>query len=455
MYRVVDKILRHASPATMAWLSKRASPDAARKMALHHFRQIVRWAGARSKFYARAFAARGIDPARVRTPADLGDFYTTPDDIAACAEDFICAPPNIVFESSGTSGKNKQVYYSQFELGQIGISEAAGLMMMGLTPEDRVANAFDFSIWIPGMVTHYGLMAAGVFTQAFGKVDPVEVYRRLRQYRFTVVLGEPTWLIRLTELAEQNSRYPLKMLLGGAEEMPAEAVRWMEDVWKPAKVKMSYGSVELGGAMAFQPCGRADAYHLDNVNFLTETIDRDKDGYGEIVFTTLQRQVMPLIRYRTRDVARLIDGPCPCGLTLPLMSKLRGRRDELVVASGGNLYPLMFQNILERLPSLTHDWQVVFRLEGIREIMEIHVETPNGDGPALDAQVREQITAQYPDLMKNLMLGIFQMRVIPHPPKTLRTGRKLKRMVDRRHGIPEPAADDEPDEAEPETAHDA
>ena len=90
--------------------------------------------------------------------------------------------PTIVFESSGTSGRNKQVYFNKRELDAMGHVMAAGLRLMGLSPEDRVANAFDFSIWIPGMLAHYGLMGAGNFCLAFGKVDPVEVWRRMKQY---------------------------------------------------------------------------------------------------------------------------------------------------------------------------------------------------------------------------------------------------------------------------------
>ncbi len=142
---------------------------------------------------------------------------------------------------------------------------------------------------------------------------------------------------------------------------------------------------------------------------------------------------MPLIRYRTRDSVRLFADPCRCGLPAPRMSKIRGRLDELVVASGGNLYPKMFEDILRRVPGLTLEWQVVFRLEGIREVVEIHVETERTDTAAIEAEVHRSAAEQYPDLMRNLALGIFDLRVMPQRPGTVRTARKLKRLVDRRH----------------------
>jgi len=190
----------------------------------------------------------------------------------------------------------------------------------------------------------------------------------------------------------------------------------------------------MASAIAFQPCDNHDGYHLDTVDFLPEIIETDADGYGELVYTTLSRRTMPLIRYRSRDVAKIESQPCACGLPAPRMSKLRGRRDELVVASGGNLYPLMFENILKPVRGLTHDWQVVFKLEGVREILEINVESTRPDFEELEADIHRSATEQYPDLMKNLAIGIFDMRVVVNPPGTVRTARKLKRMVDRRHG---------------------
>jgi phenylacetate-coenzyme A ligase PaaK-like adenylate-forming protein len=119
---------------------------------------------------------------------------------------------------------------------------------------------------------------------------------------------------------------------------------------------------------------------------------------------------------------------------------LRGRRDELVVASGGNLYPKLFENIISAVPGLTHDWQVVFKLEGVREIMEINIETTRPDEDHIRGEIREQGSLQYPDLMKNLALGIFDMRILIHPPGTMRVTRKLKRVVDRRHYAPSNAS---------------
>jgi phenylacetate-CoA ligase len=442
MFKLADRLIYKMSPTTLAWLIRKSSLSVLRYIAVKRFHQTIRWVEKYSSFYRRAFAERGIDTRSVKTPEDLGDFYTTPQDIVANPIDFICQKPSIAFESSGTSGKNKQVYYTDKEMRENGLVGAIGFFLLGLDLTDRVANAFDFSIWIPGMISHYSLMASGIFSLAFGKVNPIEVYRRLSEYRFTAVFGEPTWLIRLTELAEQNGPYPLKMLLGGAEEMPTDAIAWMERIWAPAKVKMCYGSVELGNALGFQPCDHIDGYHIDIMDYLPEVIAPDQNGYGELVITTLCRRTMPLIRYRTRDIVKLCPQACPCGLPLPRMSKLQGRCDEMVVAAGGNLYPLMFESILRPIIDRACNWQVIFKLDGVREIMEIHIESARQDKKAIEAQLRQQIGQQYPDIMKNLALGIFEMRLLLHPPGSLRSGRKLKRLIDRRYT---PQAEDFPE----------
>jgi len=113
----------------------------------------------------------------------------------------------------------------------------------------------------------------------------------------------------------------------------------------------------------------------------------------------------------------------------------------MVVASGGNLYPLMFENILRQVPDLTHNWQVVFSLDGVREVMDIRVETQRTDIDVLQKEIHIQATELYPDLIKNLALGIFRMKVTALPIGTLRQGRKLRRIIDQRHYSAQPVED--------------
>jgi phenylacetate-CoA ligase len=432
---ILDCAIDRMRPAALASLARntpRAFTDWKKNAA---FLNIIRYACKRSPFYKRKFAELGIDPGRIKSPSDLGDFYTTPQDISANAEEFLCRDPQIVFESSGTTGKNKRVYFGQDELDHIGRMNASGLLLGGITRKDRLVNAFDFEIWIPGMVTQKGVEKLGALTLVAGKIDPVEVYRRIPIYGFNVILGEPTWLIKLTEIAEKNGAYPLKLLIAGGEEMPEAAKPWMEKVWKGAGVRMVYASVESGGIMAFEPFACCDGYHIDENDFSVEIANPDKEGYGEVAFTTLNRLTMPLIRYKNRDISKIIEAPCACGLSLRKLARMRGRSDEMVITAAGNLYPLMFDNILKNIEEITSDWQIVFKLRGIKEIMEFNLEIKDA---SLKERVKDKVISSiktlYPDMSRNALLGIYEMEFAYHSPGTVRSGRKLIHIVDKRHG---------------------
>ena len=432
--RLVDTITSSLPPKTLARIARKTPRWFLDWAVSGDFRNTVRYAYRHSPFYRKRFDSLNIDPARIRKPSDLGDFFTTPENIIAMPEEFLCRRPHTAFESSGTTGKNKRVYFGRDELDRIGVFNAAGLFLGGVTSDDRCANAFDFNIWIPGMVTHKGLEKGKFFELAAGKIDPVEIYRRMSVYNLTVVFGEPTWLIKLTELAEKNGSYPLKFIVAGAEHMPEGAKQWMEKVWHPAKVRMVYGSVESGGIIGFEPFDECGAYHIDENNFLVEVINPDKDGYGEVVYTTLNRTTMPLIRYKNRDVTRLIEAPCACGLPYKRIEKLRGRTDEMIIASGGNLYPLMFDEILKDVGGVSHEWQIIFKSRGMKEVVEFNLELKEGcPKETVQDDVFSQIKTRYPDFWRIYALNIFEISFVYHALGSLRRGRKLLRIVDKRH----------------------
>lgn len=434
LLNLVDALVSAAPPQALARAARHTSRSFIDWDTKASFRHIIKYAYKHSKFYRRKFDELKIDPRKIRKPSDLGDFYTTPIDIIDCADEFLCKRPHIAFESSGTTGKSKRVYFSQDELDLIGKFNAAGLFLGGVNRLDRLANAFDFNIWIPGMITHKGLEKGRFFELPAGKVDPMEIYKRIPVYNFNIIFGEPTWLIKLTEIAEKNGPYPLKLIVAGAERMPDGARAWMEKIWRPAKVRMVYGSVESGGILGFEPSDECRGYHIDENNFLPEIVDPDKDGYGEVVFTTLSRYTMPLVRYRNRDISKFIEEKCPCGLPYKRIANFRGRADEMIIASGGNLYPLMFEEILKDVDGITSDWQVVFKLRGMKEIMELNLELRNGSsGDAVKAKVFANIKALYPDMWKNMEMAIFETNFVYHTAGTLRGGRKLLRVVDKRY----------------------
>lgn len=434
---IVDHHIKKVPPEKLARDYRKVSRKFLQHRSSAAFRELVCYVAKNSPFYRRRFAELNIDPYSIKKPRDLGDFYTTPDDIIRNPKEFICKDPSMVFESSGTTGKNKEIYYSLEEMKFIGRFVACGFYIWGVNKKDRVANAFDFSIWIPGMIFQAGLEAAKIFNLTFSKIDPVEVYERIKNYKFSVILGEPTWLIKLTEIAEKRGSFPMNAFIGSAEGMPEAAIPWMKQVWPGLRVIMTYSSVESALALGWQVDDKCDAYHIDDVNFSYEITNPNSDGFGEVTYSTLNRRTMPLLRYRNRDISRLIERHCNCGLTSLMLDKVRGRLDEMVVASGGNLYPLMFEKILDGIEEITKDWQVVFKLNGIREIMEINLESKdnslNNNPEFLKNKIFDKIRCFYPDLWKNYNIGIFDIDFSMHNPGELRNSkRKLRRLIDER-----------------------
>jgi phenylacetate-CoA ligase len=397
----------------------------------------LRLAATRSKFYREKFLSANVDAGQIQSPADLKNFFTTADDLLSVpAEDFLCAPPQLAFETAGTSGRNKRLFYDYKEFEKAARRASIGFYLCGVRREDRILNAYDFSFWFPGYFMARVLPYTRAFSITVGKIEPLEVYRRMEGYRFTVMLGEPTWMVQLTELAEEKGRaYPLKLIIGSGEMLTERARGWIEKTWQ-ATFLMAYASVDAGTAIGVE-CHEKQGYHVNDAELWVEIVDPDDEGYGEVVFTTLSRTTMPLIRYRTKDIARLIQEPCPCGRPGRRLSKIIGRADEMVVFGGGNIHPSFFEVIFKEIPEITEDWQVAVRHREVKEILEFRVELKEDSQPTepVALKVKSAIEARYPDMWRNYVKGMFDIDFAYGSRNTLRQTRKLRRLVDERDEI--------------------
>jgi phenylacetate-CoA ligase len=397
------------------------------------FQRTLRLVAERSSFYREAFKRHGIDVRRVEHPSELGDFYTTGEDLRAYgAEAFLTGKADTAFETTGTTSPlPKRVFFSQRELSEMGRLSAIGLYHLGMRREDRVLSAYDCSFWVSPAVLRMALQYLKCFHVEAGKISPQEFYERARDYKPNVIFGEPSWIVRVSELARERGTWPMKFLFGGGENIAEEARHFAEGVWG-APLYLSYGQTESFGTLGAE-CERKDGYHRNDLYFFFETPDVGSDGYGELVYTTLARDVMPLIRYRSTDVTRLVDAPCPCGLFAKRITKIRARCDEMVVCGMGNVGPWVFEEILRGIENLGPDWQAVVRLEACRDLVELHVELdPSARENGLQQTVRDNVRDRFADFWKNHQMGLYEFHVIAHERGTLRQARKMKRVVDDR-----------------------
>ena len=431
---LLDNLLIGANVPRRARVASHIPPSIVPGIRRSKFRGLLRYVQDRSPFYRRRFKELGIDIRSIRTPEDLGDFFTTAQDLRENpVEDFLCDRPELAFETTGTTATtSKRVYFSRAEAADMGRDGALGLYNLGLRREDRVVDAFDYSFWNAPFTLRASLDRLGCFHVTAAKIPPAEFYDRVKPYAFNALFVEPSWLVVLTEIARVRGVWPVKFLYVGGENMSEETRRYVEGVWN-TRVYIGYGQTESFGQVGSE-CPAQRGYHVDDFNLYCEIVDKGEDGYGELVYTTLSRLVMPLIRYRSTDITAFLDEPCTCLLRVARrIAKIRGRSDEMINCGMGNLSPWFFEQLLENLPGVTRDWQVgVFR-SGNHDTIEFRVELLDGaSADAVTAAIRQRVKERIPDSWRNYELQLFEFGFRFVPPGALRTGRKLRRLVDER-----------------------
>jgi phenylacetate-CoA ligase len=430
---IIDNVFIGGNVARRAKAASRLPPALIPGIRREKFRRLVRYVNERSPFYRRRFKEAGIDVRGLREPADMGDFFTTAQDLRDNpVEEFLCARPELGFETTGTTATTgKRVYFSRREAADMGRDGAVGLYNLGLRPEDRVVDAFDYSFWNAPFTLRASLDRLGCFHVTAAKIPPAEFYDRVKPYGFNVLFVEPSWLVVLTEIARTRGTWPLKFCYVGGENMSESTRRYIEDTWK-TRVYIGYGQTESFGQVGTE-CPAQRGYHIDDFNLYCEIVDQGEDGYGELVYTTLSREVMPLVRYRSTDITTFLKEPCTCSLKAARrIGKIRGRSDEMVNCGMGNLSPWFFEQLLDDLAGITRDWQVGVLRVGNRDTIEFRVEVTNGPGQAIGDAIKERVRTRIPDSWRNYELKLFDFDFRFFAAGELRKGRKLRRLVDER-----------------------
>lgn len=434
MSRFLDRRVLGDAPRRRLWFARRMPDWYIRRVQLSDFRSTIDLAARRSTFYRRRFAEIGIDPSTVRCPADLGDLFTTSEDLLSHpVEEFLCERAQAGFETTGTSSpRRKRVSFSTREMDEMGRDGAAGLWSLGVRPTDRMVSTLDLPFWNAGPAIRTAARFLGCFLVEAGMISPRQFYEQASGYRFTVLVAEPSWLVSLTELAAQAGTWPVKLMLAGGEHMTEKARRFVEETWK-TDVYLTYGQTESFGGAGTE-CVHKNGYHLNEMKFWFEIPEPDDHGDGELVLTTLSRTVMPLLRYRTSDVTRFLPQACDCDFSaLRRISKIAGRCDEMVNCGLGHVSPWIIEQILDDVEGLGPDWQVVVSRPGLRDMIELYVE-PRPDVPEeeIEKQVLLSLRKRFPEMARYLWMGLCDLRIKTSLTGTLRMGRKLRTVVDRR-----------------------
>ena len=419
---VVDKALRrfeerNCRPATVKragyflrrLVHRGLQPELITAIQKLRLRKTIQYVYANSPFYRRLFSACGIHPEDVRTAADLQRLpFTTAQDIRQWQE-FLCVPEEklaAVFTTSGTTGEPKRMYYTYREMQAL--SNLYG-MALRMAHEGRldaiVALPMGHGLWIGGASVQRAVERAGGLPIHVGSDSPAETIKWMKRFSPNVVFSSPSYMMALTREAALAGYCGAldKVVLAGELLTPAHK-EFFADFWQAA-VFDTYGSTEIGSAqtIALPECR---ALHLNDLHLITEIIDpatgRPADE-GELVFTTIRREGMPLVRYRSGDKGRWAE--CSCWLPLRAIS-LKGRTDDMIVAGDMNLYGRVIADAVGTISGTTGRIQLVVEKEDLTDKLTVKVE-----GNPDRELVRQTMLAVYPELAVNTKNGNLRLQI--------------------------------------------
>jgi phenylacetate-CoA ligase len=281
--------------------------------------------------------------------------------------------------------------------------------MAGVRKNDVFQNMMGYGLFTGGIGFHYGAERLGALTIPIGPGNSKRQLWFMQQFRTTAVHILPSYALRLATFFAETSIDPrrdlaLRVAFVGAEPHTEETRRRIEEVWG-IKVYNSYGLSEMcGPGVAFE-CPEQNGMHLWEDHFLLEVIDPATgrvlpDGeWGELVLTSLARAATPLIRYRTRDLTRILPGPCPCGRTHRRIDRIRGRSDDMLIINGVNIFPLQIERTLMRVPAIGSNYLIEVHEESFMDRLHVKVELrPDAFGGTLSEL--EHLSARLTDELK-------------------------------------------------------
>ncbi|WP_242344904.1 phenylacetate--CoA ligase family protein [Anaeromyxobacter terrae] len=413
------------------------------RLQLGRLQSVVERAHARVELFRRRMEERGLSPAGVRSLEDLGRLpFTVKTDLRDTYPFGLFASPmeRIVrlHASSGTTGKPIVVAYTEADLRVWTSVMVRTFAACGLHRGDVIQNAYGYGLFTGGLGAHYGAEALGATVIPISGGNTERQLMVLQDFGATAICCTPSYMIHLVERAREAgiSFERLKVGVFGAEPWTEEMRRHIEAA-AGIRAHDVYGLSEIIGPGVGIECERRDGLHLFEDHFYPEIIDPETgevlpDGAeGELVLTTLSKEAMPMIRYRTRDITSLIPEPCACGRTLRRIRRIGRRSDDMLIIRGVNVFPSQVEAALLAVEGTLPHYQIVLaRVHGLDE-MEVQVEvTPEVFSDVIGAleALRRRLEAAI-----DHVVGI-RVKVTLVAPRTLaRSEGKAKRVLDRRN----------------------
>jgi len=413
---------------------------------------------ARVPFYKKRFDKLGLNPADIKDLRDLPRLpFTKKSDLRDNYPFGLFATPMDevirVHASSGTTGKPTVVGYTRQDIDLWAEVCARSFGLSGAKPGDMFQNAYGYGLFTGGLGMHYGAERMGLTVIPVSGGVTLRQIMLLQDFGTDVMACTPSYALTLADKMEEMgvnpADLPVRVFILGAEPW-TDGMRAEIETRLQADAVNIYGLSEIIGPGVSNECVEAKSgMHIMEDHFLPEVIDPETgeplpDGeVGELVFTTLTKQAMPLIRYRTGDLCSLTHEACGCGRTHARMSRILGRADDMLIIRGVNVFPSQIEAALMGLPHLTPHHQVIISREGRLDALEVQVEVTetffrqvgeemfagHGREGAADLQALE---AQVHQALRDALGLNTTVTLLPPGQAPRSEGGKLKRVEDRR-----------------------
>ncbi|MCG2807358.1 MAG: phenylacetate--CoA ligase [Coriobacteriia bacterium] len=410
---------------------------------LERLRTVLRRVYDNVDFYRRSFDAAGVKP-DVGSLAEFVSYpFTLKDDLRDAYPFNLFAAPlrDIVrvHSSSGTTGQITVVGYTRNDIDNWADLMARTIAAAGGTPDDIVQVTYGYGLFTGGLGVHYGSERLGCVTIPISGGNTKRQVQVLKDFGTTILACTPSYALLIAETAKEMgvdlSTTSLRAGIFGAEPW-SENMRLQIQELLGIKAIDIYGLSEVRGPGVAAECGEQNGLHVNEDHFLIEIVDEETlqpvpDGaYGEVVFTTLTKEGIPVIRYRTRDISRIIPGDCPCGRTSKRMERVTGRSDDMIIVRGVNVFPSQIEQVLTGIAGVAPHYQVILGKKGTMDTVEVRVEVaPDMDFDeirgleTLQRRVRAEIESA---------LAVSIAVKLVEPKSIERSEGKAKRVVDLR-----------------------
>ena len=397
-----------------------------------------------SPFYKKRFEEIGLKPEDIKslddirkipftTKADLRDTY--PFGMASV----LLRECTRLHSSSGTTGTPTVILHTQKDLDEWANQVARNLWMVGLRPDDVFQNSSGYGMFTGGLGFQYGAERMGMLTIPAAAGNSLRQIKFMTDFGTTALHAVPSYVTRLYEVMQSAGVDPrkdtkLKVLAIGAEPHSEEQRRRIEEMMG-VKAYNSFGMSEMCGPGVGFECQEQNGLHFWEDYYIVEIVDPETlepvaDGeIGELVLTTLCREAMPLLRYRTRDLTRVLGRTCPCGRNHVRIDRMRGRSDDMMVLRGVNIFPIQIEKILMTFPELANNYLITLTTDADNDNMTVEVELEELFTD--DFRRLQELTNRIQRALKDEILLTPHVKLLPKGTLPVSEG-KAVRVVDKR-----------------------